>query len=124
MKAGAWIPLASALGLAVLLSGCAGTAPQPLYSWNGYERQVYSYLRHEGASNEEQILALEKGRAESAARNAALPPGYLAHLGLLYLDTGRTDDALRAWESEKAAFPESVQYIDYLIGNLKQRASP
>jgi hypothetical protein len=29
---------------------------------------------------------------------------------------------VRAWEREKAAFPESVQYIDYLLGNLKRKA--
>lgn len=117
----ALIPLASALALAVLLSAC-GSAPKPLYRWDGYESQVYRYLRNDGASSEEQILVLEKGLAESAARNAALPPGYLAHLGLLYLHTGRTDDALLAWEQEKAAFPESTRYIDYLIGNLKKKA--
>jgi len=122
MKTTRLIPLACALGLAALLAGCAGNASKSLYSWNGYEKQVYSYLRSEGASNEEQILALEKGRTESGARNAALPPGYLAHLGLLYLHTGRTDDALRAWEEEKTAFPESARYIDYLIGNMKKKA--
>lgn len=122
MQASTLKHLAAALGLAVLLSGCAGSAPQALYSWNGYESQVYSYLRNDGGSSQEQILVLEKGLAESAARNAALPPGYLAHLGLLYLDIGRTDDALQAWEGEKAAFPESAQYIDYLIGNMKKKA--
>lgn len=118
MNAGALIALVSAL----LLSGCAGSAPKPLYRWDGYQSQVYSYLRDEGRSSEEQIQVLEKGLAETAARNAALPPGYLAHLGLLYLHTGRTDAALRAWEREKAAFPESAQYIDYLIGNMKRKA--
>lgn len=113
--------LVSTLGLAVLLAGCAASAPQALYRWNSYESQVYRYLRHQGSSSQEQILVLEKGLSESAARNAALPPGYLAHLGLLYLDTGRTDDALQAWEREKALFPESRHYIDYLIGNMKKK---
>ncbi len=116
-----WMPRAAAWGLVVLLAGCA--ARQPLYSWNGYESQVYSHLKNEGGSSEEQILFLEKGLAETAARNAALPPGYQAHLGLLYLNTGRSDDAVRAWEKEKTAFPESAQYIDYLIGNLKKNRS-
>lgn len=111
----------AALCLALLLSGCA-SPPQPLYHWNGYENQVYRYLRSEGEARELQIQTLEQGQAESAARHSVLPPGYLAHLGLLYLDAGRTDDALRVWESEKAAFPESAQYIDYLIGNLKRKA--
>ncbi len=121
MQPVALIPLAAALALATLLSACA-SAPKPLYRWDGYESQLYRYLRDDAASSEEQILVLEKGLAESAARSAALPPGYLAHLGLLYLHMGRTDAALRAWEQEKAAFPESTHYIDYLIGNLKKKA--
>lgn len=116
-----WLLRAAALGMAGLLAGCA--APQPLYSWNGYPTQVYSHLKNEGGSSEEQILVLEKGISQSAAKNAALPPGYQAHLGLLYLNTGRTDDALQAWEKEKKSFPESTQFIDYLIGNMKKNRS-
>lgn len=37
---------------------------------------------------------LEQGLARSAARQAALPPGYHAHLGLLYLNTGRSNEVL------------------------------
>ncbi len=111
----------AALALAALLAGCA--APQPLYSWNGYQSQVYSHLKNEGGSSEEQILVLEKGILQSAGKSTPLPPGYQAHLGLLYLNTGRTDDALAAWEKEKQAFPESAQYIDYLVGNLKKNRS-
>ncbi len=108
----------AAASLIGLLVGCA--APQPLYSWNGYQTQVYSYLKNEGSSNEEQILLLEKGIEQTAAKNAALPPGYRAHLGMLYLNVGRTDQALAAWEKEKMAFPESAQYIDYLVNNMKK----
>ena len=110
---------AAAISLAGLLIGCA--APQPLYSWNGYQTQVYRYLQNTSSSNEEQILALEKGLAQTSAKSALLPPGYRAHLGLLYLNTGRTDDAIAAWEKEKIAFPESSQYIDYLINNMQKK---
>lgn len=107
----------AALGL--LLVGCAAPQP-PLYSWNGYQTQVYNYLRSETSSAEEQILLLEEGIEKTAAKNAALPPGYQAHLGLLYMNTGRIDQALAAWQKEKQAFPESTQYIDYLINNMKK----
>lgn len=112
------MPRIAALGLAGLLAACA--APPSLYRWNDYPAQVYSYLRNDGSSHEAQIQILEKGLAQTAATNAALPPGYLAHLGLLYLNTGRTADALEAWEREKASYPESAQFIDYLTGNLKK----
>ncbi|MBS7776629.1 DUF4810 domain-containing protein [Acidovorax sp. CCYZU-2555] len=121
MKTNALILRAAALGLTGLLLGCA--APQPLYQWNGYPAQVYSYLKNADASPEQQIQALEKGIAQNVGTHAALPPGYQAHLGLLYLKAGRTNDVLHAWEREKAAFPESTQFIDYLIGNLKKNGT-
>lgn len=102
------------------LTGCAG--PKPLYEWNGYQTQVYNYLKPQSSSAEEQILALEKGVQTTAAQGRKLPPGYMAHLGLLYLDTGRTDQAVQAWNQEKTMFPESTQYIDFLLNNMKKRS--
>lgn len=111
----------SALLCVAALAGCAG--PKPLYSWNGYQQQVYSHFKNEGKSAEEQILALERGVQEAASSGAPLPPGYHAHLGLLYLNTGRTDQALAAWNQEKSLFPESTRYIDFLINNMKKNRS-
>jgi len=112
----------SALALTALLVGCV-SAPKPLYSWNGYQTQVYSYLKSDGPAQEEQILELEKGVQQTAGKDAHLPPGYQAHLGLLYLNTGRTDQALAAWEQEKQQFPESAPYINYLVSNLKKNGN-
>lgn len=119
MKIYSAIRAGSALALTALLVGCV-TAPQPLYSWNGYQTQVYSYLKSDVPAAEEQILALEKGVQQAASKGAQLPPGYQAHLGLLYLNAGRTDQALASWAQEKKQFPESAQYIDYLVGNMKK----
>jgi hypothetical protein len=112
----------AALCLLATLTGCAG--PKQLYSWNGYQLQVYAHLKNDGKSSpEEQIIELEKGIQQAAAKGAQVPPGYHAHLGLLYLNTGRTDQALAAWNQEKALFPESTKYIDFLIGNMKKNRS-
>ncbi len=100
------------------LTGCAG--PKPLYEWNGYQLSVYDHLKGQGKSPEEQILALEAGAQKAAAKGAKLPPGYHAHLGLLYMNVGRTDQAVAAWQQEKAQFPESTQYIDFLLKNMKK----
>lgn len=113
---------ASALLLATLMVGCAAPR-QSLYSWNGYQAQVYNYLKNESPSAEEQILTLEKGVQQSASQALPLPPGYNAHLGLLYLNAGRTDQAIASWEEEKRRFPESKPYIDYLISNMKKNRS-
>lgn len=112
----------AALCLLATLAGCAG--PKQLYSWNGYQPHVYAHLKNDGKSSpEEQILDLEKGIQEASAKGAKVPPGYHAHLGLLYLNTGRTDQALASWNQEKALFPESAKYIDFLINNMKKDRS-
>lgn len=115
MRLGAGLCLIAAIGL----SGCA--APhQTLYAWNGYEPQVYAHFKAQGKGPEEQIIALEAGAQKAAAKGAKLPPGYHAHLGLLYLNAGRTDQAVAALNQEKAQFPESTKYIDFLLNNMKK----
>jgi len=114
--------LGAGLGLiaTVGLSGCV--APQQtLYAWNGYQPQVYAHFQGKGP--EEQIIALEAGAQKAAAQGAKLPPGYHAHLGLLYLNTGRTNQAVAALHQEKAMFPESTKYIDFLLNNMKKNGS-
>lgn len=107
----------TAIALTGALVGCAG--PKTLYSWNNYNQQVYSYLKNEALPTE-QILAMEESVQKANARQQTLPPGFYAHLGMMYLNAGKTDQALSAWAHEKAVFPESTQYIDYLISNLKK----
>lgn len=113
----------SLLGVSVLaamaLAGCANQ-PKSLYGWNGYEAEVYAYLKNDSTSPDEQIAAMEKGLQEAAGKGEKLPPGYQAHLGLLYLNTGHADKAVAAWEQEKRQFPESRQYVDYLLANMKK----
>ncbi|GAB2460477.1 DUF4810 domain-containing protein [Comamonas humi] len=116
-RCGRWALLLALCGLA----GCA--TQKSLYAWNGYQPQVYQYLKEGGESADGQILALEKGIELAAAQNAQLPPGYYAHLGLLYLNTGHGDQAVAAWNREKDLFPESGQYIDYLMNNMKKNGS-
>lgn len=118
MTATTMILRAAAISLAGLLLGCA--APPARHPWNGYPTQVYSYLRNHTPSREEQIQARGKAMAQSLATAAELPPGYQAHRGLQHLHADRGNEALHAWQREKALFPESTHFIDYLIGNLKK----
>ncbi|HEX6705596.1 MAG TPA: DUF4810 domain-containing protein [Albitalea sp.] len=107
------------------LAGCAN-APKPLYMWEGFPRQQYDVLLREGASPEAQIQAMEAHAEKARAANAALPPGFRAHLGMLHLATGNAGAARQMWQAEKVAFPESSAYIDSLLKRLdagNQRAS-
>lgn len=98
-----------------LLAGCV-TPQKQLYSWEGYQPQVYTYLKDNGvASPEEQIVALEAAAEKARASGTALPPGYRAHLAMLYSKTGQTDKTAMHLTAEKEQFPESSTFMDFLM---------
>lgn len=114
-------PLAVGVAALALCAGLTGAAAAQTYRWSSYPAQVYQYLQGgPGVSAQEQIAQLEEDAAKAQARKALLPPGYRAHMGLLYLELGLTDQALAAWQAEKQAFPEATRYIDYLVLNLQK----
>lgn len=107
----------SAAGL--VLAGCA-SGPKPLYQWEGYQTQVYQYLK-DGAK-EEQVLALESGLDKMKAKGGSPPPGYHAQLGMLYLNLGKGDQMVKEFQTEKTLFPEATPYMDFLMRNVKTDA--
>ncbi|HZY18336.1 MAG TPA: DUF4810 domain-containing protein [Ramlibacter sp.] len=109
--------LATALGAAMLLAGCA-TAPKPLYMWETFPRQQYETLLASGGSPDSQIQAMEAHAVKARGTGAALPPGFRAHLGMLYLSTGNAAQARQLWLAEKEAFPESSPYLDQLLKRM------
>jgi hypothetical protein len=96
-----------------LLQGCA-SGPKTLYQWEGYQPQVYEYLKGEG-SVEQQIAELEKGLQVIRARGNTPPPGYHAHLGMLYAQLGKDDQVVQQFRTEEALFPEAKPYMDFLL---------
>ncbi|GAB3627890.1 hypothetical protein PTE30175_04476 [Pandoraea terrae] len=100
-----------------LLAGCA-SSPKTLYQWEGYEPQVYEYFK--GESTEAQISALEEDLQKIRASGNTPPPGYHAHLGLLYGSVGNDDQMTQQFQAEKALFPESSAYFDFLQKNFKK----
>ena len=107
-------------GLSVLfLSGCVNR-PQPLYYWGSFEAQQYAYFTGERGP-EDAIQQMEKIREEAKAQGKPVPPGFQAHLGMLYGQTGRTDLFEQNLLAERQQFPESAAYVDFLLKkNLKQ----
>lgn len=102
----------------VIFSGCA--THETLYSWGSYQRQVYQYFKADGSSNEDQIAVLEEFMQKARANGDALPPGYHAHLGMLYAATGKDDLVIQEFETEKILFPESSPYMDFLLRKCKK----
>jgi hypothetical protein len=100
----------------LLLAGCA--QQKPLYQWEGYQQQVYQYLK--GEPKEQQIEVLEADLQKIKAQDGAVPPGYHAQLGLLYSSLGKDDQMVQQFQTEKALFPESATYMDFLLNNAKK----
>ena len=112
----AWAAL---LGASLLASGCANRPPS-LYEWGGYQPQVYEYFKADNKGPEAQASALEADLQKIAAKGAKPPPGYHAHLGLLYANMGRDDQAVQSFQAEKALFPESAHFMDFLLVKNKK----
>ncbi len=102
---------AVAVASPLLIVACAH---QPtMYNWQAYQPQVYSYLK--GEDYAEQISALEKNMESARSRGETLPPGFHAHLGMLYLKTGLDARGVEHIQNEKLVFPESVAFMDFML---------
>lgn len=112
------LPLAAAA--VFVLAGCA-QAPRPLYGWGGYQGQLYAYFKGTDSGLEQQIAALEADLQHNRAADTLPPPGFHAHLGLLYANLGRDDAALHELQTEKALFPESAHYVDFLLTQAQKK---
>lgn len=100
--------------LAVLgLTACASRQDTSLYYWKGYSDQVYAQLQEKHAKNP--VAEMEQYFNQAASQNKKAAPGAHAHLGLLYLNEGNSQQAKEQWLKEKELFPESATFIDFLL---------
>jgi hypothetical protein len=106
-----------ALIFTLVLSGCT-TAPETLYRWESYEAQVYAHLK--GESPEAQIEAMERDLEKIRSSGKTPPPGFYAHMGLLYVDAGNDAKAVDCFETEKGRFPESATFMNFLLDKYKK----
>jgi len=102
-----------------VLSGCT-TTPQ-LYNWGGYESQVYA--RFSANSNPEQQIDVLEKTLQTNKGNRPVPPGFHAHLGLLYGEAGRINEMREQFGLEKQLFPESATFMDFLLAKSAQSQS-
>lgn len=108
--------------LALFFVGCASNnAPRQIYYWDGsYTGAVYEYINENGDSYA-QIAALENLVQKAYERNAKVPPGVFAHLGLLYSNQSNMSQAKAYFDKEIQNFPESKAYITFLIEQSKTK---
>jgi hypothetical protein len=107
----------------LIVAAFAGCAKKPLiYEWGSYENQIHAMYTDTGkVPVEEQIESLERDYQLARSENKPVPPGYHAHLGYLYFQIGKADQALQSFETEKGLFPESTKYMDFLISRIKKK---
>ncbi|MBL0656374.1 DUF4810 domain-containing protein [Aeromonas caviae] len=102
----------------LLLSACA-QGPQTLYNWDQYQGVVYQHMQGDDTGVEAQIDALEKNQQEASAKGQAVPPGFHAHLGMLYAQLGKDAQTREQFETEKRLFPESAPFMNFLMSSKK-----
>lgn len=110
------------LGIAVLtslLSGCV-TQPKTLYNWGSYQNQLYARFKAD-SSPEQQIQEMEK-TLQAPTSSQPVAPGFHAHLGLLYGEAGRHAEMCEQFNIEKQLFPESAQFMDFLLAKAEPNA--
>ena len=61
-----------------------------------------------------QIDAMEKSAQKAYSANKQLPPGFYAHLGLLYYGEGDFARAKANFDTEAKLYPESRPYMRWL----------
>ncbi|WP_336762706.1 DUF4810 domain-containing protein [Asaia sp. VD9] len=110
------------IALPAILAACSAPSTPPLYSWQNFQEQQYLYLQGK-TDPQVQITAMEKASEKARAKGLSVPPGFHAHLGLLYATSGRTDLAQQEFTQEKTLFPESALYMDFLLKNMSQSQS-
>jgi hypothetical protein len=111
--------IAVALIASAGLSGCA-TKPNSLYQWGGYQSNVDAYFRTDKLSPDAQTQAMEEDLKKIKANGGVVPPGYYAHLGLLYGQQGNLDRFAEHVQAEKRQYAESETFMDFLLRNFKK----
>jgi len=105
----------------VLMQACA-TKDTSLYHWGSYQDKLYEGFQIENGntSPDKQLQELQQEQQKAASKGKALPPGFQAHMGFLFFQTGQLDQAVMAFENEKKQFSESSTYMDFVIGKVKK----
>lgn len=108
------IKMGGLLVLAAMSTACVQT-PTQLYQWDSYQPSIHQHYQADSANLGEQVQKLEAAIEKAHANSVSVPPGLHAHLGMLYFNTGREQDAKAQFAAEKSLFPESSHFMDYIL---------
>jgi hypothetical protein len=105
--------------IAFLLVSCS--AQKPLYTWNKYESNSYSYLKNsDQASTQELIETYQKIIEKQKGSRGTVPPGVYADYGYLLLQANKTEEGKAMLLKEIALYPESKVFIERILKMLEK----
>lgn len=107
--------------ISAVLGGCATNMKSTtLYQWEGYQSNVDAHFRTNKMSPNAATQLMETDLQKIRASGKAIPPGYQAHLGLLYGQQGNLDQFAQQMQAEREQFPESETFMTFLLRNFKK----
>ena len=109
------------LPVLIIVTGCQVTEPQ--YYYGTYANNVYGFFKADEVSIDDQILALEEVVSQAESMGKPIAPGIHAHLGMLYFESGNAEKGVVHLQHERALFPESQHYIDFLLASHERENS-
>ncbi|MCS4534680.1 DUF4810 domain-containing protein [Neisseria montereyensis] len=104
---------------AMVLAGCSMGGNKKLYYWGDNSETVYQHMKSDGEPLGKQIDEMTKYFKKAQSKKQNVAPGAHAHMGLLMIDSGNTDEAIEHFEQEKQLFPESGVFMDFLLKNAR-----
>lgn len=118
-----FILFAAVLCCVAVLNSCSPKAP--LYAWYNYDDVAYRLMQNndevrEGALCDVGIrMICGAGIVKELKDGGTVPPGIYAEVGYLYFKQGKKDLAVKYFEKEMEAYPESKVYVSRILKQLK-----
>lgn len=102
--------------LLILLTACAG--PQTMYDWGQYEQTLFIHY-HDPALKEEALREYIAFVEQGGTEEHPIAPGLYAEAGTFMLEAGDIKSAVKFYQMEYDAWPESRPMLGVLIENLE-----
>ena len=110
---------AATVATALLAASCASKKPATLYDWGEYQGSVYRmYVKPGEFLPDAEIHKLETQIEDARVHERKVPPGFYAYLAMLCESAGDAPGAAGYLRMEKAAFPESGDFVDGMLARM------
>jgi len=97
----------------LLLIGCVQNTA--LYTWGNYSQTLYAYKKNPTEeTRQNHINTLQKIIAYADDNGRRVPPGVYAELAIMKKDSANNADVTSLLNKEKAVYPESAKFIDFI----------